>query len=203
MKPSDLITENLVNVLQGIIHQCFITSFGRVVEIISDQVVLVELSHAIVGARKVLECDYLNSASDALRVTTKAKIGDPVLVIALQHKGKETFTTKEPVAILNVSGYTILSAIAIPIGVSTEESRTRVSFGDKTVFDSDVELELTASKLTLQGGTNGAARVGDKVKVTIPANTFLVSADAGVKNPAPVEVEGTVQEGSGTVLIGD
>lgn len=203
MKPSDLIFENLVSTLQGIIHQCFITSFGRIEEVISETAVTVELSHAIMGARSVIPCEYLTSASDAVKVTVKAKIGDPVLVIALQHKGKDTFTAKEPVAILDVSGYTILSAIAIPIGLSTEESRTRISFGDKTVFDSDVDLEVLATKITLQGGDKGAARVGDKVKVTIPANTFLVSADAGVKNPAPVEVEGTVQEGSGTVLIGD
>ena len=73
----------------------------------------------------------------------------------------------------------------------------------KDIENVKVDLEVLATKITLQGGDKGAARVGDKVKVTIPANTFLVSADAGVKNPAPVEVEGTVQEGSGTVLIGD
>lgn len=203
MRPSDIINTSILSAMQSIIHETFITGFGRIKEVVSQDVVLVSLSYALNGAPKIFECDYMSDSSDAVKITRKAKIGDPVFVIALQNKRKNTLTTKEPIAISSLSGYTILSAIAVPLGVSTEESRTRISLGDKTVFDSDVDLEIDATKITIQGGDAGASRIGDKVRVTIPAGTFLVSADKGVKNPVDVIVEGTITEGSGTVLIGD
>lgn len=52
-----------------------------------------------------------------------------------------------------------------------------------------------------------AAREGDSVKVTIPANSFLVSCSGspavGVLNPAPVDVTGTITSGSGSVEVSD
>ena len=39
-------------------------------------------------------------------------------------------------------------------------------------------------------------RVGDSVQVTIPANSFLVAANAGVLNPLPVTVDGEITSGS-------
>lgn len=203
MRPSDIIQTNILSVMQSLIHETFITGFGRIEEVISDDTVLVELSYALNFSPMIFECAYMSDTSDAVKVTRKAKVGDPVLVLALQHKGKNTFTAREPIAVSSLTGYTIISAIAIPLGVSTEESRTRISLGDKTIFDSDVDLEIDAPKITLQGGVNGASRIGDKVTVTIPAGTFLVSADQGVLNPTNVTVEGTIVEGSDTVLIGD
>ncbi|MGL4982542.1 MAG: hypothetical protein ACRC4W_06805 [Treponemataceae bacterium] len=46
-----------------------------------------------------------------------------------------------------------------------------------------------------------AARKDDQVKVTIPAGTVLVAADAGVPNPFPIELTGTIQAGSNKVVI--
>ena len=40
---------------------------------------------------------------------------------------------------------------------------------------------------------------GTGIKVIVP----VFGADKGVKNPLPVEVEGTIIEGSSSVLIGD
>lgn len=51
------------------------------------------------------------------------------------------------------------------------------------------------------GSAKEAARNGDAVKVTIPSGTFLTSADNGTLNPDPVEVDGTIEEGSGLVKI--
>jgi len=56
--------------------------------------------------------------------------------------------------------------------------------------------------LDICGGTEAAARVNDEVEVTIPANSFLVAAQAGVMNPAPVTVTGRITSGSTRVVIG-
>lgn len=59
-------------------------------------------------------------------------------------------------------------------------------------------------RLTLgaTGSAPNAAREGDSVRVTIPAGSFLVSADNGVANAAPVEVDGEITSGSEKVGIG-
>jgi hypothetical protein len=64
-------------------------------------------------------------------------------------------------------------------------------------------------------GTSGpgseaeAARLGDEVRVTIPAGTFIVSVSGGsgspavgVSNPLPIDVDGTIISASGEVKIG-
>ena len=65
-------------------------------------------------------------------------------------------------------------------------------------------IYLDGQKVNIADGAAGqkAARKGDKVKVTIPAGTFLVAAQAGVANAAPIEVEGTITQGSADVVIG-
>jgi hypothetical protein len=65
-----------------------------------------------------------------------------------------------------------------------------------------------AGKHTFNGGSIEAARNGDKVTVTIPANTFVVEVTGGsgapavgVKNPLPIDVDGTIKEGTNEVLF--
>ncbi len=76
----------------------------------------------------------------------------------------------------------------------------------------DKSLELTADALRIgsSDASKGAARKGDSVKVTIPANTFVISVTGGsgapavgVPNPAPIDVTGTVTSGSGKVSVSD
>lgn len=62
---------------------------------------------------------------------------------------------------------------------------------------------LNNGKIEINSNGEKAARKGDRVKVSIPAGSFLIAASGGVLNPAPVDVEGTIQDGSGTVYIGD
>jgi hypothetical protein len=80
--------------------------------------------------------------------------------------------------------------------------------GEKILYSRDSEGAIK-SKLYLKAdgtfsfndGTIEAARNGDKVSVTIPAGTFLVAAQAGVPNPSPIIVEGTILEGTSEVLL--
>jgi hypothetical protein len=72
------------------------------------------------------------------------------------------------------------------------------------VFGAGYEI-ANDGKIKINGGGAAAARRGDKVKVTIPANSFIVSVSGqatGVPNAGPVEVEGTIEAGSETVEIG-
>jgi hypothetical protein len=70
-------------------------------------------------------------------------------------------------------------------------------------INATTEATLTTPQFTVDGKTDlgsaatlGIARKTDAVEVTIPAGTFLVSADAGVLNPLPVVVTGTITAAS-------
>lgn len=67
----------------------------------------------------------------------------------------------------------------------------------------DWEIEV-GGVVRIQGDSSAprAAREGDPVRVTVPPGTFLVAADAGVLNPDPVDVDGTITGGSSKVRIG-
>jgi uncharacterized Zn-binding protein involved in type VI secretion len=70
----------------------------------------------------------------------------------------------------------------------------------------DGSVILDGEKTVLNGGGKKSARKGDRVKVTIPAGTFITSVTGqatGTLNGAPVEVEGEITEGSESVEVGD
>lgn len=46
------------------------------------------------------------------------------------------------------------------------------------------------------GGELPAARKTDPVKVTIPSNTVVIAATGATLNPTPIELDGTIQDGS-------
>lgn len=65
---------------------------------------------------------------------------------------------------------------------------------------------ITDGEVNINNGEKGVARVGDKVKVTLPTGSVVVipgsAAAIGVKNLVPLEIEGTIEEGSEKVKIG-
>jgi hypothetical protein len=70
----------------------------------------------------------------------------------------------------------------------------------------DGTVDFDGERIVLNGGGKKSARKGDKVKVTIPKDTFIVSVTGqatGIPNSAPVEVEGEITEGSESVEVGD
>ena len=77
--------------------------------------------------------------------------------------------------------------------------------GSKITMDSATGNVIVEAKgnVTINNGSQGAARQNDPVEVTIPAGTFLTAAQGGVPNSAPVKVQGTITSASGTVKIGD
>jgi phage gp45-like len=72
-------------------------------------------------------------------------------------------------------------------------------------FDKDGNIRITCAqgkKVLINRGGRGIARVDDTVKVTIPAGTFLVSAQNGQSNQAAVEVSGKITSASDTAESG-
>ena len=176
----------------------FHTGIGFIEEVKDDGTVIVLLSYSDSKAVTRVRCEYLVQSSAQIEVSSPPKVDDIVLVISMQHKQESIFTESKVVEVPRKTGYTLLSCVCIPIGVVKNSAMTKVHAEDG-IFTIDSET------IVFNGGSTDkkAARNGDKVKVIVPANTFLVSADKGVKNPLPVEVEGTIIEGSSSVLIGD
>lgn len=176
----------------------FHTGIGFIEEVKDDGTVIVLLSYSDSKAVTRVRCEYLVQSSAQIEVSSPPKVDDIVLVISMQHKQESIFTESKVVEVPRKTGYTLLSCVCIPIGVVKNSAMTKVHAEDG-IFTIDSET------IVFNGGSTDkkAARNGDKVKVIIPAGTFLVSADKGVKNPLPVEVEGTIIEGSSSVLIGD
>jgi hypothetical protein len=76
------------------------------------------------------------------------------------------------------------------------------SFPFVKIEEGDWELEVSGT-IRMQGSNAvEAARKGDTVRVTVPIGTFLVAANAGVLNAAPVDIDGTITSGSSKVKIG-
>jgi hypothetical protein len=75
----------------------------------------------------------------------------------------------------------------------------------------DIAIDApTDSKVNINKGTKGAARLDDKVTCIIPKNTVIVdvtggsgSPAVGVPNAVDIVLEGTIDEASGTVIIGN
>jgi hypothetical protein len=74
-------------------------------------------------------------------------------------------------------------------------------------FGGDPQKPFAVSMAQNSGATKEVARNSDAVKVTIPAGSFLISCSGspavGVLNPAPVDVNGTIQAGSARMKVGD
>lgn len=87
--------------------------------------------------------------------------------------------------------------------------------GEKILYsrDSDgavqAKIHLKADgTISINGGSTKTARDGDPVTVTIPAGSFIVSVSGGsgspavgVLNPTPVDVDGTITDGTDEVLM--
>ena len=73
----------------------------------------------------------------------------------------------------------------------------------------DILIEAKGN-VTINNGSQGAARQNDEVEVTIPKNSFIIkvtggsgAAAVGVSNPTDIIVKGFIKSASGTVKIGD
>lgn len=134
--------------------------------------------------------------------------GDHVLVICSE---QDTLIWRQTGRVSNpgiADRHQINGCFALPCGYPDTKAIGPAPSGDNLVIGRDGEsgdIVVTPSGSVLIGAdaTKECARKGDTVKVTIPAETFLVEAQAGVPNPAPVEVDGEITSGSSKVKVSD
>lgn len=82
--------------------------------------------------------------------------------------------------------------------VEVSAKRVRmVAGGASIVVDEDGTVTLDGEVIKLGAAAAAAvARQGDSVQVTIPPGTVLIQAQAGVPNPTPISLTGTVTSGA-------
>ena len=108
----------------------------------------------------------------------------------------------------DVRRHGLSGAVFWPGGIVPTEDTPTDEHADNLVIGLDednAQIHITPSGSVIVGQDvpKKAARKGDPVKVTIPSSTFLIAATGGVLNPAPVVVDGEIDDGSDTVSIGD
>lgn len=66
-----------------------------------------------------------------------------------------------------------------------------------------LRVTLVADQIELNAaGKQPVARKTDPVRVTIPPGTVVIAAPGGTVNPTPIELDGTIQDGSSSVYAG-
>lgn len=107
------------------------------------------------------------------------------------------------VSILNMN-----NAWVMPVSFSNIKRKRKGDSDKFTLTKDDQKIEFTSSGTIINDGTAKTARDGDSVTVTIPANTFIVSVSGGsgapavgVLNPTPIDVDGTITNGTDVLLL--
>ena len=113
----------------------------------------------------------------------------------------------DKIVILKVDG----SGKGVIVGVFNETQGVKP--GEKIFYARDENGKIKSKiymlgngKILIKDDGKEAARKTDKVKIKIPANTFIVSVSGqavGTPNPVEMEFEGEITSGSGNVYIGD
>jgi hypothetical protein len=214
MDALDLNRSDLHSNIKSRIDATPIHDYGIIETVFQDGYVGVLSIQKLNGGVCRIECKYLTVASAALSVDIVPEVGDPVMIISMQHRQEEMFSATEPIEVLQRSGYTKLSCVAVPLGVFREDSRTKIVFGEDAVsVESEGPVTVEAESVTINGAGKGASRVGDATQVTSVTDsafwTWLQSASAALQSLAGVPVftgsaiTGQITEGSETVEIGD
>ena len=134
--------------------------------------------------------------------------GDEVAIMCAD-RSIQTFIKEAGVGIpQTVSIHSLNNAWVIPVSFSNIKRKRKGDADKFTLTKDNQKIEFTASGTIINDGTAKTARDGDSVTVTIPANTFIVSVSGGsgapavgVLNPAPIDVDGTITNGTDVLLL--
>jgi len=97
------------------------------------------------------------------------------------------------------------------ITITMKDNSISIEAKGDIILKASGEVNISGSnKVSINNGSQGAARQNDPVEVMIPSGTFITQVSGGggapavgVLNPAPVTVNGKIKTASGTVKIGD
>lgn len=191
--------------IESIVQNFYIVDYGYIHKINTDNTI--DVKHA--KKQQLLDGTELpESITKKIEVLTigchdfslkfSLHTGDQVLLLGLKDYVPRVAEVKKATSQEAFIHYARNTMKALPLSVFNNDAKVKITI-DGGKFD------LSATKITMQGGgaNKNAARKGDQVKVTIPAGSVLIGAQAGVPNPSPIELTGTIQSGSGSVEIGD
>lgn len=98
----------------------------------------------------------------------------------------------------------------VPLFCGVPGSKVKVKGGEQVMlgfFGGDPQKPYAVAMAQDTSAAKKVGRVGDKVTVTIPAGSFLVSCSGtpavGVTNVNPVDVDGTIKAGTERLMVGD
>lgn len=201
----NVLDKDIFTYIRNFCNSMFHTGMGYIEEVMEDGTVKVIMSYKDSPAITRVRCEYLVPSSAEIEISAPPQKDDIVFVISMQHKQDSLFTEAKAVEVPFKTGYNYLSCVCIPFGIVKDAAKTKIKATDGT-------LDITSEKIVLNEGESDkkAARNGDKVRVSIPAGTVIISVSGGsgspavgTPNPVDIIVEGTVVEGSESVFIGD
>lgn len=103
------------------IHRKHLLNFGYVKEVIDENIVKVDFKLNR-GKKQTIDCYYLNYTSQFMEFDFTPAENDPVLLLSLNLFAPDMFFDPESVENFGVSGYNMFSYIALPVGLSLNES---------------------------------------------------------------------------------
>lgn len=207
--------------IRQLINATLIHDIGVVREVIDEDHIVAESMGKLFGAARVYNCTVVYIRTKQFMFSTDLKKGDKVLVLTLQYKFKDMFTSEEPVNLAEYIGYSPQTCIAIPVTTYVEDIDTEFSIKDEVSLVTKKVLRIEAQKdLRIKGetviindGNNPVARKGDAVKVTLSpqdiqtlASALLATggfqpASAPMPGPSVTLTGGEIIEGSDTVKV--
>ena len=151
----DLFKNRDGDVFRSLFNASFVASYGFVHEVLDDDNVLVRIAYKFGNSERIVQCTYVVPSNGAYELDVPPQVGDRVLILALQNKSPEMFTSAEPVKIDEITGYGFLSCLAFPVGTRKGKAKviSKVT-ATKASVSTALDAEVTVKSLKLNGSGN-------------------------------------------------
>lgn len=209
MSNEQIMPPDLDDVLEIWRNEIFATinciQIGKIEKVNTDQTVEIALQikrrtpKGITSYPVLVDCPYFVLQGGGAYLDLPIKIGDYCIVLFNDRNIDTWWSSKNVKEPPTKRKHSLSDGIAL-VGINPGTA------GDFLESDGSIVRLLGTSGA---GSEKFAARKDDPVTVTIPANTFIVSVSGGsgapavgVLNPAPIDVDGIITDGSSEVKIG-
>lgn len=151
-KPFDRFKINEDQIFKALFDASFVVSYGCIYKVVDTDNVIVKIGYRLESAEKLIQCTYLVPSNANLEVDIEPTVNDHVLVLALQHLDDKMFTETESVQTSELTGYGVLSAVAIPIGTRKGDAKVLKKITkDALSVKTTLPAEISVGSLKLNG----------------------------------------------------
>lgn len=172
--PFDRFKHSNDDIFKILFNATFLTGYGFVHKVIDADTVIVRIAYKVGTAETLLQCTYLVPSNAMLEVDTTATEGDKVLVIALQHHTPDMFTADDVLSVDSLSGYGIMTGVAIPYGTRKAASKINAQITkDLAKADTELPVEINLKSLKINGDGNHFVTWEELQNVLTPVETAL------------------------------